>query len=127
LNINKKTNNPLNSNANALKILKTVPFGEGFHFFTDSMEYAGTTATSLFEFEEKLKILSVKSVEYHFRRHDFQRWISDSLGDVKLAAQIALLDTQLTSENLRNALVRILRNRILELEKCEHDFLAKTN
>ena len=119
MNINKKTNNPLNSNANALKILKTVPFGKGFHFFTDSMEYAGTTATSLFEFEEKLKILSVKSVEYHFRRHDFQRWISDSLGDVKLAAQIALLDTQLSSENLRNALVRILRNRILELEKCE--------
>jgi hypothetical protein len=93
LNSGKKTNNSLNSNVNTAKILKTVPFGDGFHFFTESMEYTGIIATSLFEFEEKLKIVSIQSIEYHFRRHDFQRWIIDSVGDVKLAAQIALLDT----------------------------------
>jgi hypothetical protein len=117
LNIGKKANNSLNSNVNTLKILKTVPFENGFHFFTDTMEYTGITATSLFEFEEKLKIVSARSVEYHFRRHDFQRWISDSVGDVELAAQIACLDKQLSTEKLRKKLLTILRKRIREAEK----------
>jgi hypothetical protein len=97
-----------------------VPFEKGFHFFTESMGYTGITATSIFEFEEKLKIVSVQSVEYHFRRHDFQRWISDMIGDVKLAAQIARLDTQLSSEKLRKTLLNIVRKRVREVEKL-HD------
>jgi len=120
LNISKKTSTSSNSNVNTSKILKVIPFEKGFHFFTESMGYTGITATSIFEFEEKLKIVSVQSVEYHFRRHDFQRWISDMIGDVELAAQIARLDTQLSSENLRKPLLNIVRKRVREVEKL-HD------
>lgn len=120
MNISKKTSTSSNSNVNTSKILKVVPFEKGFHFFTESMGYTGITATSIFEFEEKLKIVSVQSVEYHFRRHDFQRWISDMIGDVKLAAQIARLDTQLSSEKLRKTLLNIVRKRVREVEKL-HD------
>jgi hypothetical protein len=119
LSINKKTNTSLNSNVSTSKILKTVPFEKGFHFFTESRGYTGITATSIFEFEEKLKLVSAQSVEYHFRRHDFQKWISDTIGDVELATQIDRLNTQL-SENLRKALLKILRKRIREVEKL-HD------
>ena len=120
MSINKKTNTSLNSNVSTSKILKTVPFEKGFHFFTESMGYTGITATSIFEFEEKLKIVSAQSVEYHFRRHDFQKWISDTIGDVELATQIDRLNTQLSSENLRKALLKILRKRIREAENL-HD------
>jgi hypothetical protein len=120
LSINKKTNTLLNSNVSTSEILKTVPFKKGFHFFTESMGYTGITATSIFEFEEKLKIVSAQSVEYHFRRHDFQKWISDTIGDVELATQIDRLNTQLSSENLRKALLKILRKRIREAENL-HD------
>ena len=120
MSINKKTNTLLNSNVSTSEILKTVPFEKGFHFFTESMGYTGITATSIFEFEEKLKIVSAQSVEYHFRRHDFQKWISDSIGDVELATQIDRLNTQLSSENLRKALLKILRKRIREAENL-HD------
>jgi len=120
LSINKKTNTLLNSNVSTSEILKTVPFEKGFHFFTESMGYTGITATSIFEFEEKLKIVSAQSVEYHFRRHDFQKWISDTIGDVELATQIDRLNTQLSSENLRKALLKILRKRIREAENL-HD------
>ena len=120
MSINKKTNTLLNSNVSTSEILKTVPFEKGFHFFTESMGYTGITATSIFEFEEKLKIVSAQSVEYPFRRHDFQKWISDSIGDVELATQIDRLNTQLSSENLRKALLKILRKRIREAENL-HD------
>ena len=120
MSINKKTNTLLNSNVSTSEILKTVPFEKGFHFFTESMGYTGITATSIFEFEEKLKIVSAQSVEYHFRRHDFQKWISDTIGDVELATQIDRLNTQLSSENLRKALLKILRKRIREAENL-HD------
>ena len=120
MSINKKTNTLLNSNVSTSEILKTVPFEKGFHFFTESLGYTGITATSIFEFEEKLKLVSAQSVEYHFRRHDFQKWISDTIGDVELATQIDRLNTQLSSENLRKALLKILRKRIREAENL-HD------
>ena len=120
MSINKKTNTLLNSNVSTSKILKTVPFEKGSHFFTESMGYTGITATSIFGFEEKLKLVSAKCVEYHSRRHDFQKWISDGIGNVELSAQIARLNAALSSENLRKALLKILRKRIREIEKL-HD------
>jgi len=117
LTTSKISDTSFNPNSNKPKILRSVPFEKGFHFFTNSMDYTGITATSLFEFEEKLKIVSAESVEYHFRRQDFQKWINDVIGDVELATRIARLDTQLSSENLRKELLKIVRKRIREVEK----------
>ena len=104
-------------NSNKQKILRSVHFEEGFHFFEARRKYTGITSTSLSEFEEKLKIVNARSVEHHFRRQDFQRWINYVIGDVELATRIARLNKQLSSENLRKELLKIVRKRIRELEK----------
>jgi hypothetical protein len=113
----KVSNTSLEPNSSKPKILRSVTFEKGFHFFTNSRHYTGITATSLFEFAEKLKIVSAQSVEYHFHRQDFQRWINDVIGDGELATRMARLDTQLSSENLRKELLKIVRKRMRELEK----------
>ena len=119
LSIHKASEASFDPNSNKQRILRSVLFENGFHFFTDRMDYTGITATSLCEFEEKLKIVSAQSVEYHFHRQDFQKWISDIIGDVELATQIALIDTQLSSENLRKELLKIVHKRIREVEKLQ--------
>jgi hypothetical protein len=116
LNMN-KPDTSLSPNGNPTKILQSVPFEKGFHFFTASRKYTGITATSLSEFSEKLQLVSVRSVKYHFRRSDFQGWINDTIGDSDLAAQVARLDAQLPSENLRKELVKIVQKRLREVEK----------
>jgi hypothetical protein len=112
-----KPDTSLSPNGNPTKILQSVPFEKGFHFFTASRKYTGITATSLSEFSEKLQLVSVRSVKYHFRRSDFQGWINDTIGDSDLAAQVARLDAQLPSENLRKELVKIVQKRLREVEK----------
>lgn len=117
MSVSKVSDTEFDLNANKQKSLRSVLFEQGFHFFTDSREYTGITATSLCEFEEKLKIVSTQSVEYHFRRRDFQRWISDVIDDTELVAQIAHLDPQLSSEKLRKELLKIVHKRLREVEK----------
>jgi hypothetical protein len=116
LNLNKPYAS-LNPNGNLTKILQSVSFERGFHFFTASRKYTGITATSLSEFSEKLQLVSARSVKYHFRRGDFQGWINDTIGDCDLAAQIARLDAQFPSEHLRKELVKIVHKRLREVEK----------
>ncbi len=101
----------------SIRQLSTVPFDEGFHFFADNMQYTGITATSLFEFEEKLKIIDAKSVEYHFCRGDFRKWITDIIGDIELSNRISCLDPQYSSETLRTELIEVLWKRIREIDK----------
>jgi alpha-amylase len=123
LSVSEVSDKSFNPNSNKQKILRSVLFEKGFHFFMDSREYTGITSTSLSEFDEKLKIVNARSVEYHFRRQDFQRWINYVIGDVELATRIARLDKQLSSENLRKELLKIVRKRIRELEKLIGSFV----
>jgi hypothetical protein len=101
--------------ANKQIILRSITFEKGFHFFNTNMDYTGITATSLCEFEEKLKIISVQSVEYHFHRQDFRKWINNIIGDDELATRITRLDTHLASEELRKELLKILQQRLREV------------
>ena len=95
-----------NPTLNTAKMLHSVSFEKGFHFFTNSMNYTGIAATSLFEFAEKLQIVNAQSVEYHLRRQDFQIWINDVIGDFELATRISYLDKRLSPENLRKELLK---------------------
>ena len=115
LNMNKPYTS-LDPSGNSTKILQSVPFKKGFRFFTASRKYTGITATSLSEFSDKLQLVSARSVKYHFRRGDFRGWISGTIGDSDLAAQVARLDAQLPSEHLRKELVKIVQKRLRELE-----------
>ena len=101
----------------ALKILSDVKFDRGFHFYTSLKHYTGITAISLPEFEEKLKIVDLRAVNFHFRRRDFQKWLEDTIRDVQLAKRINQLNDEFSDENLRKEILETLHKRITELQK----------
>jgi hypothetical protein len=101
-----------------LKILSSVSFEKGFHFYSSPREYSGVTATSLYEFVEKMQIISAESVEYHISRGDFSRWINDVIEDAELSAEIANIEEEKSSpETLRNKIIEVIQRRTIELEK----------
>ena len=75
----------------SLRALSVVAYDCGFHFYTAIGNYSGVTATSLGEFGEKLKTISLDSVKFHFDRADFQRWVRTIFCDPELAESIGLI------------------------------------
>ena len=104
------------SSQDARKILSSVAYDQGFHFFYTSSIYAGETATSLLTFALDLESVDILSIRYHIDRGDFQKWIRDIIGDEELARRIDKLDTQTSDENLRRQLIEILQRRLSELK-----------
>ncbi len=103
-------NNP--SRRKKSRKLITVPVEKGFHFFTDIGDYTGETATNLSTFGEELKVIDAKSLRFHTRRHDFQKWIKGTLGDPELAVTIDSIDENLSDEELRKRLVQVTTDRL---------------
>ncbi len=99
------------------KILRTVSLTEAFHFFTDIGHYDGKSATSLADFSDKLKTVTLKSIEFHFKRGDFERWIRETLGDDYLAYGMGGIDKTVHGEALRTALHRTVENRLHYLKQ----------
>jgi ATP-dependent Lon protease len=104
-------------NSAASKILSDVEFDRGFHFYTSLKHYTGITAISLPEFAEKLKVIDARAVSFHFQRHDFQKWIEATIGDVQLAKRINQFNSELSDENLRKQILETVQKRITELQK----------
>ncbi|MCK4933913.1 hypothetical protein KAS06_04510, partial [Candidatus Bathyarchaeota archaeon] len=62
------------------------------------------------------KNVPIRSIEYHMERGDFERWLSQVLGDDELAKSIALLNKQgLVGETLRKNLIHIVEARLEKL------------
>jgi hypothetical protein len=98
-------------------LLKTVPFENGFHFYTELEKNTGITAISTVEFAEKLQIIPIQSVTFHFQRQDFQKWLKNTIGDEELATRIDQINAWVHEENLRKELSKTVQNRITELTK----------
>jgi alpha-amylase len=101
------------------KALRSVPYESGFHFYTGIGNYTGVTATSLFEFVEKLQIVPVESVVFHFQRGDFQKWFKNTLGDDEAATRIEQLkkwSSWSSDETLRKDLLKAVEKRLAELK-----------
>ncbi len=96
-------------------ILRKLPYDQGFHFYRTFGQYTGITATSLNEFQTKLKIVDEQSLLFHYPRGDFQKWIHNTLKDQKLANEIAITASNLSSKNIRENLINIITNRLREL------------
>ena len=94
------------------KILRTVPYEKGFHFYTASGNYTGETATSLDDFERKVQTMPDASITFHLQRGDFQKWIEGTLSDDKLAKRITLIKLTLPVEDSRKELLTIVQARI---------------
>jgi hypothetical protein len=101
------------------KILGKLPRDKAFYFFTSIGNYTGESAASLEEFLEKVRKISLKSLEFHLYREDFEKWIAQTLEDKELAQEIQnLRNMNLTGENLREQLCLTVSKRY---EKIKHE------
>jgi len=101
----------------ALRILRTVPYNNAFYFFTDIGQYSGKLAVSLADFCQKIKTIDIKSVDFHFKRRDFQKWIRGTIGDAYLANEINKIRKSILGEELRDKICQTVERRLTELKK----------
>ena len=87
-----------------------------FHFCIDVGDYTGISAASYEDFLTSIKQVNGKSLSFHVKRGDFERWVLDVLKDEKLAKEMGKLKKQkLRGQALRNRLYSIVSNRHKEL------------
>jgi hypothetical protein len=99
------------------KILRKVLREKAFYFFSSIGNYIGESASSLEEFVGKIREVNPKSLEFHLYRGDFEKWVDEVLGDVRLAEKIKELRNQkLIGENLQDQLYQTILKRYNELK-----------
>lgn len=111
---------------NAQEILRVVPFEKGFHFTRVDGTYTGVTAVSLTEFGAKLQTIDVGSIEFHFRRQDFQKWMRTTLIDEELASRLDKIPASLDAEELKKTLIETVLARLAELQKASNTSNRRT-
>jgi hypothetical protein len=100
----------------ASKILRSVPEQEGFRFYLAIGEPTGEIAVSLADFVKKVETVDVRSVDFHFSRKDFEKWIRGIIGDAELALRIGRIRLGIQGEALRNEIMRVVKVRLNELK-----------
>ena len=99
------------------RVLRNVNREEAFYFFTSIGNYTGESASSLEEFQQKIKDIDVRSLEFHLFREDFEKWISQTLGDSRLAEDIKNVRIQkIVGNSLRDRLYFLVSRRLKELK-----------
>lgn len=101
----------------AQKFLREVPQYGAFYFFTGINNYCGSYARSLLVFVNKLKTIDKTSVDFHFKRRDFENWIRSTIGDTHLANEIAKINEPLDEEELLGQICQIIEKRLMELKQ----------
>lgn len=74
--------------ARAIQILSEVKPENAFFFNLGKGVFTGNSAWNLSQLFEIIKTVELKSVEFHLKRGDFEKWIGD-LGDNILAMRLA--------------------------------------
>ena len=98
------------------RIMRTLPRNEGFHFYKGPGESTGKVATGLADMAEKVRIVDIRSINYHFKRREFEKWVRDNLGDVELSRRFGRIDRETHGEKLRNEIVTLIKTRLEELK-----------
>jgi len=100
------------------KILRPLPRDKAFYFFTSIGNYTGKSASSLEEFVKKILDVNIKSLEFHFYRGDFEKWIAETLEDNVLATKIKQLkESNPIGIDLRDRLYLIVSKHYENLKK----------
>ena len=87
-----------------------------FYFCVDIGDYTGMSASSYEDFLASIKKVNARSLSFHLKREDFEKWVFDVLKDEKLAKEIRELRNQkLSGQALRNRLYSIVSKRHEEL------------
>jgi hypothetical protein len=103
----------------ASKILRSVPESQGFHFYLEIGKPTGQTAVSLTDLVEKLKTVDAQSINFHYSRKDFQKWIREVFGDAELAlrlGRIGRVRLGISGEALRSEIMRAVKLRLNEFK-----------
>jgi len=100
-------------------VLRNLASHEAFHFYIGIGKPINKTATSLMDFVEKLRTVDVHSVEFHFQRQDFEKWLKDTVGDDLLSRRIGGIERKVSGEVLRNEIIRIIKGRIDEIKRTQ--------
>ena len=101
------------------KILRTVSESEGFRFYLAIGKPTGESAMSLADLVEKLPSVDVQSVNFHYPRKDFEKWIREVFGDAELAvrlSRIGRIHLGIQGEALRSEITRTVKVRLNELK-----------
>ena len=101
------------------KILRSVTEQEGFHFYIAIGAPTGETAVSLADFAEKMASVDVRSVNFHYPRKDFEKWILEVIGDTELASRLNMISRMhigIKGEALRNQIIRVVKVRLSEIK-----------
>jgi alpha-amylase len=96
-----------------LRLLRVFPPDKAFHFHEDGV-YINLSAHSLEELLEVLEAASDRSISYHFKKGDFERWIRDVIGDDKLADEIKGIEWR-DDADLRRRLIDRIKSRLSSL------------
>ena len=107
----------------ARKFLATVPYNIGFHFFISEGRYTGETAVSLATFAREVEVAPIESIDFHFKRSDFQKWIADTIRDTELSTSIGNVEKELAGEPLRKRLLSIINARVKGTGKSNITFV----
>ena len=100
-------------------ILRNLTSHEAFHFYSGIGKPINKTATSLMDFVEKLRTVDVHSVEFHFQRQDFEKWLKDTVGDDQLSRRIGGIERKISGEALRNEIIKIIKGRADEIKSTQ--------
>lgn len=101
------------------KILRSVPSHEGFHFFKAPGDSTGKIAVSLADFVEKMRVVDIRSVNFHFPRQDFEKWLRDIIGDAELSRRVNRIRKEIHGETLRSEIIQIVKRRMDELKEMQ--------
>lgn len=102
----------------AKRVLRKLPAEKGFTFAYKLANPTKWTVHSLEEFYSTLKIISLRSVQFHITRGDFEKWIRWAIGDNKLADQLAVArKSKILDDEIRERLLSLVGQRIKELER----------
>ncbi|NIR87192.1 alpha-amylase [Candidatus Bathyarchaeota archaeon] len=111
----------------AKRILRRLPAGRGFTFFYELDQPTEWTVHSLDEFCTTLKLVSLKSIRFHTKRGDFERWFRQVVGDEELADEMAEISKKkLIGKKLRKRILGAVKARIGKLKKMSDRSLRRT-
>jgi len=103
------------------RILRKLSRENAFYFFTSIGNYTGENASSLEEFVKKIGEVNAKSLEFHFYRGDFEKWVAEVLEDRELAEEIkSLKNLKSVGDSLRGQLYLVVSKRFDKLKSEFH-------
>jgi len=103
------------NNREPLYTLRTVKDQEAFYFFEAVDKPTGDVARNLSDFLKGVKVVSLESLSFHLQRKDFENWITNTLGDSKLAQELAEIRPE-DNPNLRTDVCKTVEDRIDQLK-----------